>query len=89
MWPRTTWISSSFSDVVQLIVKIKIPLDNWHIYYDCVILLFDQDLANNPYFQHMLENYSSLMYQNINQPNQPKPGPFRGKPRDPGGPSWC
>ncbi|XP_023335709.1 mitogen-activated protein kinase-binding protein 1 isoform X3 [Eurytemora carolleeae] len=48
-----------------------------------------QDLANNPYFQHMLENYSSLMYQNMNQPNQPKPGPLRGKPRDPGGPSWC
>jgi len=59
-----------------------------------------QDLSANPYFQHMIENYSNLMYQNLatqrmaqqqNSPNsnqhQPpsRPPPEKGN----GGPSWC
>ena len=27
------------------------------------LMFFAKDLASNPYFQHMLENYSNIMYQ--------------------------
>lgn len=59
-----------------------------------------QDLSANPYFQHMIENYSNLMYQNMANQRQgggPPPGDQRGSgnSRERGsnkggpGPSWC
>jgi len=58
-----------------------------------------QDLSANPYFQHMIENYSNLMYQNLasqrmaqqNSPNQnPNQPSSRSQPeKGNGGPSWC
>eukprot|EP00092_Neocalanus_flemingeri_P014006 GFUD01015108.1.p1 GENE.GFUD01015108.1~~GFUD01015108.1.p1 ORF type:complete len:974 (+),score=215.91 GFUD01015108.1:67-2922(+) len=59
-----------------------------------------QDLSANPYFQHMIENYSNLMYQNLatqrmaQQQNSPNPNPNQPSSRSPpekgnGGPSWC
>jgi len=60
-----------------------------------------QDLSANPYFQHMIENYSNLMYQNLatqrmaQQQNSPNPNqnPTSSRPIKPekgnGGPSWC
>jgi hypothetical protein len=61
-----------------------------------------QDLSANPYFQHMIENYSNLMYQNIaaqrlgqqqgqgnqsgNQSPASQPSPRAGGQQ---GPSWC
>jgi len=57
------------------------------------------DLSANPYFQHMIENYSNLMYQNMaNQRQQGAPPPPEdrrgsGNPRGSNqggpGPSWC
>jgi len=46
-----------------------------------------QDLASNPYFQHMLENYSKMIQGQGTQVPQPKQTP-RGN-KGPGGPSWC
>lgn len=59
-----------------------------------------QDLSANPYFQHMIENYSNLMYQNLatqrmaqqqtspnSNPHQPSSRPQQEKGN--GGPSWC
>ena len=58
-----------------------------------------QDLSANPYFQHMIENYSNLMYQNMaNQRQQGGPPPPaeqrgsgnpRGSSKGGPGPSWC
>jgi hypothetical protein len=57
------------------------------------------DLSANPYFQHMIENYSNLMYQNMaNQRQQSAPPPPedrrgsgnpRGSNKGGPGPSWC
>eukprot|EP00090_Calanus_glacialis_P047022 TRINITY_DN951_c0_g1_i1.p1 TRINITY_DN951_c0_g1~~TRINITY_DN951_c0_g1_i1.p1 ORF type:complete len:1635 (-),score=371.74 TRINITY_DN951_c0_g1_i1:570-5474(-) len=62
-----------------------------------------QDLSANPYFQHMIENYSNLMYQNLatqrmaQQQNSPNSNPHQPSSRPQqekgnggvGGPSWC
>jgi len=59
-----------------------------------------QDLSANPYFQHMIENYSNLMYQNLatqrmaQQQNSPNSNQHQPPSRQPpekgnGGPSWC
>jgi len=59
-----------------------------------------QDLSANPYFQHMIENYSNLMYQNLATQrmgqHQPPTNPgshqssSRAQPeKGNGGPSWC
>jgi len=59
-----------------------------------------QDLSANPYFQHMIENYSNLMYQNLatqrmaQQQSSPNSNQHQQSSRPPqekgnGGPSWC
>merc|ERR1711892_1446031 len=59
-----------------------------------------QDLSANPYFQHMIENHSNLMYQNLatqrmaQQQNSPSSNPHQPSSRPQqekvnGGPSWC
>jgi len=45
-----------------------------------------QDLASNPYFQHMLENYSKMIQ---GQGTQPPPAQSPRGNKGPGGPSWC
>jgi len=48
-----------------------------------------QDLASNPYFQHMLENYSNIMYQNMRPPPPPQDPTAAAGKGGKGGPSWC
>jgi len=51
----------------------------------------DEELRNNPYFQHMIENYSNLIQQQQQLPQLKQQIQNNGPTSRPAnqGPSWC